>query len=108
MAALKVGLDAEWVDGGVEAVICTKGGHQIVWQCWIAHMHDTSSWADFMPYESLRMEAALSANEGTVDLTHNEDAWSIDLVKMQQTNLTSGTTRAIRRVVILKQGVLKG
>ena len=54
------------------------------------------------------MEAALSANEGTVDLTHNEDAWSIDLVKMQQTNLTTGTTRAIRRIVILKQGVLKG
>ena len=108
MAALKVGLDAEWVDGGLEAVICTEGGHQTVWQGWIAHMHDTSSWADFMPCESLRMEAALSANEGTVDLTHNEDAWSIDLVKMQQTNLTSGTTRAIRRVVILKQGVLKG
>ena len=107
MAGLKYALDAEWVDGGVEAVICTKGGHQIVWQCWIAHIHDTSSWADFMPYETLRLEQALSANEETANLTLNDDAWSIDLVKMQQTNLQTGTTRAIRRVVILKQGVLK-
>ena len=107
MAALKVGLDAEWVDGGVEAVICTKGGHQIVWQCWIAHIHDTISWADFKPYESLRMEAALSANEKTVSLTQNENVWNIDLALMQQTNLQSGTIRPIRRVVILKQGVLK-
>ena len=107
MAALKVGLDADWVDGGVEAVICTKGGHQIVWQCWIGKIHDTISWADFKPYESLRMEAALAANEGTVNLTQNEDAWCIDLVLMQQTNLQSGTIRPIRRVVILKQGVLK-
>ena len=105
---MKPAADADWADAGVEAVPVTKSGHQIVWQCWIGNVHDTISWADFKPYESLRMEAALSANEGTVDLTHNEDAWSIDLVKMQQTNLTSGTTRAIRRVVILKQGVLKG
>jgi WWE domain len=107
MAALKFASDAEWVDGGVEAVICTKGGHQIVWQCWIANINETMSWADFKPFESLRMEAAVAANEGTVNLTLHEDAWSIDLVKMQQTNLQTGTTRAIRRVVILKQGVLK-
>ena len=104
---MKSAAEADWADAAVEAVPVTKSGHQIVWQCWIGKIHDTISWADFKPYESLRMEAALSANEGTVDLTHNEDAWSIDLVKMQQTNLQTGTTRAIRRVVILKQGVLK-
>ena len=107
MASSRLALDAEWVDGGVEAVVTTKAGHMILWQCWIAHMHDTNSWADFMPCETLRLEAALSANQQTANLTLNDDAWSYDLVKMQQTNLQTGTTRAIRRVVILKQGVLK-
>ncbi len=107
MAALKVGLDAEWVDGGVEAVVCTKGGHQIIWQCFISHLHDTHSWADFMPYEMLRLEAALSDNERTVDLTLNDDAWSIDLLGMQQTNRKTGKVRPIRRIVVLKSGVLK-
>jgi hypothetical protein len=107
MAALKLPADAEWADAALEAVVCTKGGHQIIWQCWIAHIHDTCSWADFLPHETLRLEAALSANERTVDLTLNDDAWSLDLLGMQQTNVRSGTMRPIRRVVVLKSGVLK-
>ena len=107
MATKKSGVDADWSDAAVEAVPATKSGHQIVWQCWIANINATVSWADFKPYESLRMETALAANEGTVNLTLHEDAWCIDLVLMQQTNLQSGTIRPIRRVVILKQGVLK-
>ena len=107
MAALKLGADAGWADAAVEAVVCTKGGHQIIWQCWIANINATVSWADFLPHETLRMETALGNNERQVNITLHDDAWSIDLVKMEQTNLQTGTTRAIRRVVILKQGVLK-
>ena len=107
MAALKLGADAGWADAAVEAVVCTKGGHQIIWQCWIANINATVSWADFLPRETLRMETALGNNERQVNITLHDDAWSIDLVKMEQTNLQTGTTRAIRRVVILKQGVLK-
>ena len=107
MATMKSAAEADWADAAVEAVPVTKSGHQIVWQCWIGKIHDTISWADFKPYESLRMEAALSANEKTVSLTQNENVWNIDLALMQQTNLQSGTIRPIRRVVILKQGVLK-
>ena len=43
----------------------------------------------------------------TVGLTLNEDTWSIDLSLMQQTNIKSGTIRPIRRIVIVKQAVLK-
>ena len=107
MAALKLGADAEWADAALEAVVCTKAGHQIIWQCWIARIHETTSWADFLPHETLRLEAALSANERTVDLTLHDDAWSIDLLGMNQTNVRSGTIRPIRRVVVLKSGVLK-
>ena len=107
MAALKLGADADWADAAVEAVVCTKGGHQIIWQCWIAHLHDIVSWADFLPHETLRLEAAYSNNERMVDLTLHEDAWSIDLLGMQQTNGRSGTIRPIRRIVVLKSGVLK-
>ena len=104
---MKSAADADWADAAVEAVPVTKSGHQIVWQCWIGKIHDTISWADFKPYESLRMEGAWGAHESTVNLTQNEDAWCIDLALMQQTNLQSGTIRPIRRVVILKHGVLK-
>jgi len=107
MAALKLAADAEWADAAVEAVVCTKGGHQIIWQCWIAHLHDTVSWADFLPHETLRLEAAYSTSERMVDLTLNEDAWQLDLLTMQQKNVSSGTTRPIRRIVVLKSGVLK-
>jgi hypothetical protein len=107
MAALKLAADAEWTDAAVEAVVCTTGGHQIIWQCFISHLHNTTSWADFLPHEILRLEAAFSANERTVDLTLNEDAWSIDLLGMQQTNVRSGKVRPIRRVIVLKSGVLK-
>ncbi len=104
---MKLPADADWADAGVEAVPTTKSGHQIVWQCWIGKIHDTISWADFKPFESLRMEAAWAANEETVNLTQNEDAWCINLALMQQTNLQSGRIRPNRRVVILKQGILK-
>ena len=107
MATMKHAADADWIDGGVEAVPYTKSGLQIVWQCWIGQIHGACQWADFKPYESLRMEAALADNAVTVDLTLNEDTWSIDLSVMQQTNTKSGTIRPIRRIVILKQGVLK-
>ena len=88
-------------------MVCTTGGHQIIWQCFISHLHNTTSWAAFLPHEILRLEAAFSANERTVDLILNEDAWSIDLLGMQQTNVTTGTMRPIRRIVVLKSGVLK-
>ena len=107
MAALKLAADAEWADAAVEAVVCTKGGHQIIWQCWIAHLHETVSWADFLPHETLRLEAAYATSERMVDLTLNEDAWQLDLLTMQQKNVSSGTTRPIRRIVVLKSGVLK-
>ena len=107
MAALKLAADAEWADAAVEAVVCTTGGHQIIWQCFISHLHNTTSWADFLPHEILRLEAALSANDRTVDLNLHEDAWSIDLLGMQQTNVRSGKVRPIRRVIVLKSGVLK-
>ena len=107
MATKKSGVDADWSDAAVEAVPATKSGHMIVWQCWIANINATVSWADFLPHETLRMETALGNNERQVNITLHDDAWSIDLVKMEQTNLQTGTTRAIRRVVILKQGVLK-
>ena len=82
-------------------------GLQIVWQCYIGPLHGTVQWADFKPYESLRMEAAWAENAVTVSLTLNEDAWLIDLSLMHLTNIISGTIRPIRRMVVLKQGVLK-
>ena len=99
--------DSEFIDAAVEAVPYTATGLPIVWQCFIGPLHGTTQWADFKPYESLRMEAAWAENAGTVSLTLKEDAWLIDLSLMHQTNIKSGKIRPIRRMVVLKQGVLK-
>ena len=99
--------DSEFIDAGVEAAPYTKSGLPIVWQCYIAPLHGTVQWADFKPYEAFRMDAAWAENAVTVSLTLNEDTWSIDLSLMQQTNIKSGKIRPIRRMVVLKQGVLK-
>ena len=107
MATTKLASDADWADANVEACVTTKGGHQILWQCWISNMHDTASWVDFMTYETLRLEAALYDMQRTVVLTLNDDEWSIDLKEMTQTNVKTQTARPIRRVVVLKTGVLK-
>ena len=107
MATTKLAADADWADANVEAIVCTKGVHQILWQCFISHLHDTPQWVDFMAYETLRLEAALVEMERTVVLTLNDDEWSIDLLEMEQTNVKTKTVRPIRRVVVLKTGVLK-
>ena len=107
MAGMKSPAYAEWIDGEIAAVPYTKSGLQIVWQVYIGPIHDTVQWADFKPYESLRMEAALAHKEEAVSLKLHDDTWSIDLSLMQQTNIKSGTIRPIRRIVILKHGVLK-
>ena len=54
---MKHGADAPWLEG-VETVVCTKGGKQIMWQCFIGNHHETTTWADFMDYETLLLEAA--------------------------------------------------
>ena len=99
--------DADWIDGEISAAPYTTSGHQIVWQVYIGHIHDTMQWADFKPHESLRMEAALANKEDSVSLKLHDDTWSIDLSLMQQTNIKSGTIRPIRRIVIVKQAVSK-
>ena len=97
---------APWLEG-VQAVVSTKDGKPILWQCFIARHHDTTTWADFMDHETLKLEAAFSEGRRATELTLNDDVWTIDLVGMQQTNTTSGTVRPLRRIVVLKSGVLK-
>ena len=104
---MKLGADAPWLEG-VEATVTTKDGKAILWQCFIAHMHDTVSWADFMGDEILSLEAAFSAGKRTTELTLNDDVWTIDFLAMEQTNSKTGTIRPIRRIVVLKSGVVKG
>ena len=107
MAGVKSLEDADWIDGEIAAAPYTTSGHQIVWQVYIGHIHDTMQWADFKPHESLRMEAALAAKEDSVTLKLHDDTWSIDLPLMQQTNDQTEKKRPIRRIVIAKQAVFK-
>ena len=97
---------APWLEG-VQAVVSTKDGKPILWQCFLNHVHDTTSWADFMPSEILQLEAAFSEGKRITELTLNDDEWKIDFLGMEQTNSKTGTIRPIRRMVVLKQGVLK-
>ncbi len=107
MAGVKSLDEADWIDGDIAAAPYTTSGHQIVWQVYIGHIHDTMQWADFKPHESLRMEAALAGKEDSVTLKLHDDTWSIDLALMQQTNDKTEKKRPIRRIVIAKQAVFK-
>ena len=107
MAGVKSLDDAEWIDADIASAPYTTSGHQIVWQAYIGHIHDTMQWADFKPHESLRMEAALAAKEDAVVLKLHDDTWSIDLALMLQTNDKTQNKRPIRRIVIAKQAVFK-
>jgi hypothetical protein len=85
----------------------TTSGHQIVWQVYIGHIRSAMQWVDFLPHESLRMEAALADKEASVILKLHDDSWSIDLVTMQQTNDKTQKKRPLRRIVIVKQAEYK-
>ena len=85
----------------------TTSGHQIVWQVYIGHLHESMHWVDFKPHESLRMEAALANKEDSVSLKLHDDTWSIDLALMLQTNDKTQNKRPIRRIVIAKQAGFK-
>ena len=107
MAGAKSFEDADWIDGEIAAAAYTTTGHQVIWQVYIGHIHESMHWVDFLPHESLRMEAALAAKEDSVTLKLHDDTWSIDLALMLQTNDKTQNKRPIRRIVIAKQAVFK-
>ncbi len=100
--------EGEWVDGEVASSPQTTSGHPVVWQAYIGTSHESMTWADFKPHESLRMDAALASREPTVTLQCNGSSWTIDLLLMVQINDETMTRRAIRRTVIVKQRLSTG
>ena len=99
--------DIEWLDGEVITAPMTSTGHKIIWQCCIGEWptHQIVTWADYTPTQQVALEAAHHAGVEEVPLTtpdKPEEVWLVRFADMTQTNPATGTTRQIRRIVVVK------
>ena len=94
------GLDDEWSE--VDQIIAeAKSGSKILWQCHILDQNDRSIWADYEETANQRIETGLMSKMQKVTLPEPFENWEIDFKGMVQTNVRSGTTRPVRRTVVV-------
>ena len=94
------GLDDEWSE--VDQIIAeAKSGAKILWQCHILDQNDRSIWADYEETANQRIETGLMSKMQTVTLPEPFENWEIDFEGMVQSNVRSGTTRPVRRTVVV-------
>ena len=94
------GLDDEWSE--VDQIIAeAKSGAKILWQCHILDQNDRSIWVDYEETANQRIETALMSKMQTVTLPEPFENWMIDFKDMVQSNVQSGTTRPVRRTVVV-------
>ena len=77
--------------------------YRVVWQCELDYVWQT--WADYNAADTLTLELAWSAMASEVELEAERphgraEFWCISFVSMLQTNMRSGTTRRVRRVLV--------
>ena len=94
------GLDDEWSE--VDQITAeAKSGAKILWQCHILDQNDRSIWVDYEETANQRIETALMSKMQTVTLPEPFENWMIDFKGMVQSNVRSGTTRPVRRTVVV-------
>ena len=94
------GLDDEWSEVG-QFIAETKSGCKILWQCHILDQNDRGIWADYEETANQRIETGLMSKMQTVTLPEPFENWMIDFKGMVQSNVRSGTTRPVRRTVVV-------
>ena len=93
-------LDEEWEEA--EQIIAeTAAGCCILWQCRISEHNARAMWADYEQTANQRIESALLSKMQTVTLPEPFENWRIDFKNMVQTNDKKGTTRSVRRTVVV-------
>ena len=94
------GLDDDWSE--VDQIIAeAKSGAKILWQCHILDQNNRNVWVDYEDKANERIETALMSKMQTVTLPEPFENWRIDFKDMVQTNVQKGTTRPVRRTVLV-------
>jgi len=95
----------DWLDCSDTASLMTSTGCVIMWQVNLGQRFETETWADYKLPDNLRIDAAYMTDKRPVVLEHDGATWTIDFSTMTQVNDTTGTTRKIRRIVVVSDRV---
>ena len=98
-------MDTDWLDGAVAASLISTTGRVIMWQVNLGQRFETETWADYKLPDNLRIDAAYLTDKRPVVLEHDGATWTIDFSTMTQVNDTTGTTKKIRRIVVVSDRV---
>ena len=95
----------DWLDCSDTASLMTSTGCVIMWQVNLGQRFETETWADYKLPDNLRIDAAYMTDKRPVVLEHDGATWTIDFSTMTQVNDTTGTTKKIRRIVVVSDRV---
>ena len=95
----------DWLDCSDTASLMTSTGCVIMWQVNLGQRFETETWADYKLPDNLRIDAAYMTDRRPVVLEQDGATWTIDFDMMTQVNDTTGTTRTIRRIVVVSNRV---
>ena len=98
-------MDTDWLDGAVAASLSSTTGRVMMWQVNLGQRFETERWADYKLPDNLRIDAAYMADRRPVVLGQDGATWTIDFDMMTKVNDTTGTTRKIRRIVVVSNRV---
>ena len=95
----------DWLDCSDTASLMTSTGCVIVWQVYLGQRFETETWANYKMPDNLRIDAAYLTDKRPVVLEHDGATWTIDCGTMTQVNDTTGTTKTLRRIVVVSDRV---
>ena len=95
----------DWLNGAVAASPISTTSRVIRWQVNLGQRFETETWADYKLPDNLRIDVAYTADRRPVVLEQDGATWTIDFDMMTQVNDTTGTTRKIRRIMVVSNRV---
>ena len=95
----------DWLDCSGIASLMTSTCCVIMWQVNLGQRFETETWADYRLPDNLRIDAAYMTDKRPVVLEHVGATLTIYFSTMTQVNDTTGTTRKIRRIVVVSDSV---
>ena len=98
-------MDTDWLDGVVVASLIPTTGCAITWQVNLGQRFETETWAQHKLPDNLRIDVAYTTDTRPVVLEQDGATWTIDFNTMTQVNDTTGTTKKIRRIVVVSDRV---
>ena len=76
---------------------------KILWQVCLGERLGAWTWADYSESENANIESVYryTQDRPPLILEHDDATWTVDLINMIQVNDETGTSRKIRRIVVL-------